>query len=542
MPLDDRDRSFEKALALRLRASMPAADCPDAETLAAYHERSLIHDELTSWKSHIAACANCQQILAHLEALDEIPLGAVSGQEASSEVSDLVGVGAMAGVTGDVPGAPATAPKSAAVVSIAKAPKQQHFTHWRWIAPVGAIAAGLLVWVAVHENKPAAILSTAKIEIAQNRSSETASKVAAPTPAEREQLDKASSLSKSVPSADDRTSASSALQNRRDIPAPKAAASAPLVSSSEAVTVETQSAELSARAQAPQNEKLYGLAPGVNGGAGAGVGGAATSQKEKKFDEPAQQDEAMNYINAPVPPPPAPKAESARRSGAPSRQKDEKQLQTNQSAGAPAAAPAQTQQAPSNAEALPAKIPAMAETVEVTSAPPAAPASAAPSPSNELKQPSQDVNALSTQARSTTDLLTVTSGAAPASRFAKSRAPRSVSAPGGKIIWRLGFGGLIERSLDGGHTWTPQTSGTTENLFLGSAPSEQVCWVISSGGTILRTTDGGATWIPVVSPIPQNLGLIRASDALHATVWDTSRRHIFQTSDGGATWSPASSH
>ena len=91
MPFDDRDRSFEKALALRLRANMPAPGCPDAETLAAYHERSLAPDELTSWKSHIASCANCQQILAHLEALDEIPLGALAGQEATGKASDLAG-------------------------------------------------------------------------------------------------------------------------------------------------------------------------------------------------------------------------------------------------------------------------------------------------------------------------------------------------------------------------------------------------------------------------------------------------------------------
>ncbi len=545
MALDGRDRSFEKALALRLRANMPAADCPDAETLAAYHERSLTPEELNSWKSHIASCANCQQILAHLEALEEIPLGAVSGQQASSEVSDLVGAvgaGAMAGVTPVAPRAPTATPKKAAVVSIEQVRKQQRFTHWRWIAPLGAIAAGLIVWVAVHENRPAAILSPAKIEIAQNRSSETASKDGAA--AERENLDKASSLSKSVPSTGDRASVSSALHNRRDIPAPKAAVSAPLAGSSEAVTVETQSAESSARAQTRQSEKIYSLAPGVNGGAGAGVGGAATSQKEKKFDEPAQQDEAMNYMNAPVPPPPAPKPRSARRSGVPPEQKDEKQLQAKQSAGAPAAAPAQTQQAPSNAEALPPKIPAMAETVVVTAAPPVAAASATPSPSDELKQPSQDANALSTQARSVTESVTATSGAeaVPAMRVAKSRTPRTVSAPGGKVIWRLGFGGLIEQSRDGGHTWTPQKSGTTETLFLGSAPSEQVCWVISISGTILRTTDGGASWLPVVSPIPQNLGLIRASDGLHATVWDMFRRHIFQTSDGGATWSPAPAH
>ena len=476
MPLDDRDRSFEKALALRLRANSQAADCPDAETLAAYHERSLTPDELTSWKSHIASCANCQQILAHLETLDEIPLGALTGQDAIGEASELVGAVAIGSVTNNAAAAlAAAAPKKAAVVSMAQVPKQRRITHWRWIVPVGAIAAGLFVWVAVHENRPTEILPSAKIEIAQNQPSATAPNIAASEPGEREKLDKAVPFSKALPPTGDRASDSSAsaLQNRRDISAAKAAAPAPL------------------------DRRAGGVATDV---AGAAAGGIATTEKEKKSDEAAQQDQAMNYVAAPAPA--APKPQSAGQAGVPSRQKDEKQLQADQTSGVPAPPQTEAKQAPENADALAAKQQVLAETV------------------------------------------TVTSGAAatPAMRMAKSRAPRSVFAPGGKVIWRLGFGGLIEQSIDGGQTWTPQTSGTTETLFLGSAPSEQVCWVISTTGTILHTTDSGATWLSVVSPIQQNLALIRASDALHATVWDMSRRHIFETSDGGATWIPVPAH
>jgi hypothetical protein len=504
MALDDRDRRFEKALALRLRANMPAADCPDAETLAAYHERSLALDKLNSWKSHVASCTNCQQILAHLEALDEIPLRALSEKHASGAVSDLVGAGVVAAVAHDAPSVPPAAQKKAVVVSMGQISKHQRFTYWRWIAPVGAIAAGVLVWVAVHENRPAAILPSAKIEIAKNLPSANEPKPAASAPAEREIPDKATSLSKAVPPAGDRAAASSDLQNRRDMLASKSPAPAPLAGSSDSVTVESRNAQLANKTKSADDAKISGLAGDVaTGAAGSAVGGiasrVATPQKEKKFDEPAQQDQAMNYVGAPAPA--APKPQSARQAGLPSQQKDEKQLQANESASAP-------------------------------------------HPPDELKQPSQDVNAPVAPLPSAAETVTVTSqpAAAPALRVAKSRAPRTVAAPGGKVIWRFGFGGLIEQSLDSGQTWTPQTSGTTENLFLGSAPSEQVCWVISITGTILRTTDGGATWTSVVSPIPQDLGLIRASDALHATVWDMSRRHIFQTSDGGATWTPASAH
>ena len=75
MALEDRERSFEKALQRQLRANAGAGlDCPDAETLAAYHERMLSSEEMVSFKSHIAACPSCQEILATLEVTEAIPV------------------------------------------------------------------------------------------------------------------------------------------------------------------------------------------------------------------------------------------------------------------------------------------------------------------------------------------------------------------------------------------------------------------------------------------------------------------------------------
>src|SRR2546421_1893344 len=84
MAPDERDRRFDKALARHLRSAAPLGEagglpapqsgaCPDSETLAAYHERSLLPEEMNSWKEHIVGCANCQTVLAHLEATEEIP-------------------------------------------------------------------------------------------------------------------------------------------------------------------------------------------------------------------------------------------------------------------------------------------------------------------------------------------------------------------------------------------------------------------------------------------------------------------------------------
>src|SRR5712672_1721744 len=123
MPLDDRERSFENALARHLRPSGTLGACSDAETLAAYHEQSLAPEVMASLKVHITECGRCRQILAQLQATDEIPLAS------------------------DIAQPPAAAAKTAVRVIPARRP-----TLWRWVAPAGALAAGLLVWLTVHES------------------------------------------------------------------------------------------------------------------------------------------------------------------------------------------------------------------------------------------------------------------------------------------------------------------------------------------------------------------------------------------------------
>src|ERR1700688_1174399 len=67
MPSDDRDPKFERALAQHLRGGSAQANCPDAETPAAYQERNLSLEEMARWKQHISACEACQEALALVE-------------------------------------------------------------------------------------------------------------------------------------------------------------------------------------------------------------------------------------------------------------------------------------------------------------------------------------------------------------------------------------------------------------------------------------------------------------------------------------------
>src|ERR1700746_701620 len=90
MPAEDRDRLFEKALARHLRSG--AGDdyaCPDAETLAAYHEGSLSAQEMSAARKHFAGCVRCQEIVAQLEATQSV-------SESRNQQDQLIAAGAVA--------------------------------------------------------------------------------------------------------------------------------------------------------------------------------------------------------------------------------------------------------------------------------------------------------------------------------------------------------------------------------------------------------------------------------------------------------------
>ena len=161
MAPDERDRSFDKALSRHLRsaaspgvsANFPSdlnassASCLDSETLAAYHERSLLPKEMSSCKEHIVGCAHCQAILAQLQATDSILLP-VEKKEVR-----IMGVAApVAAVARD------RTATQAALMGKAPSPRQIRGPRWRWLAPAGALAAGLIVWVAWHENQQLRLL------------------------------------------------------------------------------------------------------------------------------------------------------------------------------------------------------------------------------------------------------------------------------------------------------------------------------------------------------------------------------------------------
>jgi hypothetical protein len=150
MPSDDP--KFERALAQHLRGGSAHANCPDAETLAAYHERNLSLEEMAKWKEHISACEACQEALALVEATEhqlaedwenrEIPV---------PEEASIQGVHAGNIPTRSVKQAESAAPP--ALATPAEIWRRRRPALLRWAIPLGAVAAGVLVFIGIYEQR-----------------------------------------------------------------------------------------------------------------------------------------------------------------------------------------------------------------------------------------------------------------------------------------------------------------------------------------------------------------------------------------------------
>ena len=449
MPSDDRERSFENALARHLRAGDAADDprstCSDGETLAAYHERSLAPAQMASVKTHVTHCERCQEILAHLEATDEIPAPA----------ADLA--------------RQATAAAKSSVPFPARQP-----SFWRWVAPAGALAAALLVWVAVHEKNSVPVPTQAtQLNVKQ---AETAKDLPASPP----------QLPPQVPDA---------TRTRPD--SFSGLLTAPPSQMAGATRQRHQS--LSKQKDSLSAEKKSSAADDFNQLVDNSPNGSQPSawDEDLKSQRPGALAKTVTV--------------EAARTEAAKTEAEEKAANDNR--GAPS--PRSPQAAPGIASAEPV-------------APPAPP----PARAEVVVTESAAVSDLPAQQRAMGNLSGGVNQAAV--RLAKGTGAVNISAPDGQVSWRAGQAGVIEFSSDAGKTWTLQPSGVIADLLAGSAPSDKICWIVGRSGTVLRTTDGGKHWRKLRPPALDDLRSIFAVDARQATVSPTNG--AYQTTDGGATW------
>jgi hypothetical protein len=472
----EEDKKFDALLGgflvnnLRVRAGH--LHCPESDTLAAYHERSLLPEEMNSWKEHIVGCARCQAILAELEATDSIPLQVSENEEVA------VGAAAVpAVVVGQADKATAaTLPAKSRVAPISRG------VRWQWLAPAGAIAAGLLVWVAWHENR-SRLNSPTEIKTAKLESP------AAVPPGSRDDrqalpANESARVSKDqgaisvAAAAKPAQEASSLKQLKKSDLGGRVPRSEPQADKEARARADAALDSLSAANHA-QNRSAQDAKAGVAGAASETVEVQALTANAQELERQAQQNlqAQQNQLNEQ-------KASGPNPSKHLERAKKSKVESPEPAYQAPAARPA---------------------------APPPVPAPAAAF--------NEDASL----------------------RLAGVIAPHLIASPDRKMLWRAGHAGMIEFSSDAGASWSRQTSNVLVDLTAGSAPSDRICWIVGRAGTILLTTDAGAHWATIHSPFDEDLAGVRATDALHATIWNLGNTKVLETSDSGVTWKPATS-
>jgi Photosynthesis system II assembly factor YCF48 len=450
MPSDDRERSFENALASHLRADNSApvsrATCADAETLAAYHERSLAQEQMTSLQAHVADCERCQEILAQLRATDEI-LAAVANTPPQATPD------AAHDATHDARSAVHVLPARTRAL-------------WRWVAPAGALAAALLVWVAVHEDNSVRV--TPHVPSAAPKQSETAKNLPASQPALRQapSLDATSKPENAF--SDALTASSTAPQSKIAGTARQRPQS--LLKEKDSANAEKKSSVRDDSRQLAANPLSTNALPASDEGLRSQTGAPRTEAAATEVTGVEAEAKAANVQRGTLtsrspqvaPPPPAPSARtelSRPRAAAPvaGALQQEQQLEA-------------TPRFKSNAEMR------LAKTVtEVTISAPGGLASWRVGPAGIIE--------FSSDAGKT---WTVQPGGVIADLLAGS-------APSDQVCWIVGRSGTIVRTTNGGAHWQRLRLPTQDDLRSVSAADAQHATVSSTNGTY-QTTDGGATW------------------------------------------------
>src|SRR2546429_4543287 len=141
----EEDKKFDAVLGgflvndLRVRAGH--LHCPESDVLAAYHDRSLLPEEMNSWKEHIVGCGRCQAILAELEATDSI------SRQVSEKEEEVVRAAAATAVTvGE-----ASPPRKEAPVTLPAKPRVTPISRgvrWPWLTPAGRLRP--VCWAGLH--------------------------------------------------------------------------------------------------------------------------------------------------------------------------------------------------------------------------------------------------------------------------------------------------------------------------------------------------------------------------------------------------------
>ena len=108
-----------------------------------------------------------------------------------------------------------------------------------------------------------------------------------------------------------------------------------------------------------------------------------------------------------------------------------------------------------------------------------------------------------------------------------------IGSPDPLVRWRLRRR-TVEKSIDGGKSWTAVPTGIDAEWTAGAAPTPTAFWIVGRGGMVARSTDGRA-FERIPFPELTDLSAVQATDAQTATV-SSADGHTFTTTDGGRSW------
>lgn len=433
---ESRDRQREETLARRMGEALDkiapgdAGECPDAELIAAYHERALNPDEIAGCETHFAACARCRKILAVLAASDDTPL-------AAKEVARL----------GELLAASRAPQETASPIVMPMRPNRFDWSA-RWLAPALGVAAVLAVWFAMRPPWRAVDRAPSGTLVAQAPMNEPPASVE-PRPTERT----GEVAAKKAPESE-----GTVLESR--------AATQPQPASPPRDALAKKSLDAEAFGGVPQNS------------------GAAYKASQQDAKEKAESN-SVPMVAAPPAPPPA--FQASRSAMASSR------LAQPQAAG------------------------------QVTPQAEVPTGSAATAPAQN-------------------GIASVLNGQVVPQALVGRDVKVSLVSPSGQVLWEAGRAGVIQRSVDGGHTWVSQTSPFADDWEAGAAISDTVCWLVGDHGAIARSMDA-VHWEKIAPPAATADANGNFPDWIHisansaqAAVIESRDHRRFATENGGKTW------
>jgi len=107
--------------------------------------------------------------------------------------------------------------------------------------------------------------------------------------------------------------------------------------------------------------------------------------------------------------------------------------------------------------------------------------------------------------------------------------------------WVVGAAGNVDRTIDGGATWTRHWSGTRSTLLAIDFVDGQYGWAVGADSTVVTTRDGGLTWTPQVARVTSSYPwLPRFTDVSFIDRdrgWLVTQYAALATIDGGRSWS-----